>query len=212
MLLVNSRGSMTFRSKHAHVTAPAYMHRSGCTALEMLTAFKNHQPLLVLEGGMDINPKLYGEENLYSYYSDSRDADEIALFNAATELDIPILGICRGHQLLAAMYGGTLFQDLETQATGDHPYEHKLAFSDAAIELGFAQVQQSFPSGPGIVNSLHHQGIKRMPENGVALAQFNEIIEAVKYPRALGVQWHPELAGHLDLLDYLEIMFYDSTE
>lgn len=212
MLLINSRGSMTFRSKHAYVTAPVYMHQNEVTALEMFAALKEQQPLLVLEGGLDINPKLYGEENVHSYFNDGLDAREIALFNAATELDIPILGICRGHQLLAAMYGGSLFQDLEAQATGDHPYEHTLTFSEAAIEMGFAQVQQSFPSGPGMVNSLHHQGIKRMPENGVALAQFNGIIEAVKYPRALGVQWHPELAHHLDLLTYVEKMFYDSAK
>lgn len=212
MLLVNSQGSMRFHSDHKYINAPRYMYDRDITALEMLRLVLDQKPLVILEGGADINPKIYHAVNTHSYaINHRRDAFEIELYEAATHLGVPVLGICRGHQLLNALEGGTLYQDLEYEATGDHPGSHPIVFTAEAREQGFDRVMESFPYGAGTVNSYHHQGINRLAPTAIALATYKNVIEAVRFPRAIGVQWHPEFAGHLEMLDYCEAQFYAAT-
>lgn len=210
MLLIYSQNMYTF-SRHCgfeSVNAREMFY----DGLDLEAEFKKllpHKPLLVLEGGEDVNPKLYNEANLYSHFSRSRDAEEAQMYAAALVNDIPILGICRGHQLLNVLMGGTLYQDIGFQHPGGpHRGSHIIDYTDLALENGFATMQESFVYGPGIVNSYHHQGIKDLAPGGQVLATHKGLIEAVVYPRALSVQWHPEFEHHFDILHYIERMFY----
>jgi len=159
---------------------------------------------LLLIGGADLDPASYGQaatartEATYPL----RDEFELALVRAAFAADLPVLGICRGLQVMNAATGGTLHQHLTDAGFAEHralpgslgePTMHALA-----IEPG------SLPAAPlpETVNSHHHQGIDRVGEGGQIVARSvpDGLVEAVQWPRqryALGVQWHPE-AMHLD--------------
>jgi putative glutamine amidotransferase len=157
---------------------------------------------LVLTGGEDIHPSWYGAEPspLLSLPSRERDLFELALFAIARQREIPILGICRGIQLINVAMGGTLFQDLATERPGavDHRPEaprdarsHRVRLqpgSRAADAMGTTSVT---------VNSSHHQAVKDLAPGLLATAWTeDELIEAVETPAhtpwLLGVQWHPE--------------------
>lgn len=158
---------------------------------------------LVLQGGVDVAPPSYGEEPLRREWSGDkiRDDYEIELVEACLQQDRPILGICRGHQLLNVALGGTLVQDIPTQV--DTAIVHRCADKyhrvthEVAVESG-STLGQIYGVSSGRINSVHHQAIKdlgdglrveaRCPQDG--------IVEAVKLESdglyARGVQWHPE--------------------
>lgn len=149
---------------------------------------------LVLCGGGDIESTLYGQEDQGSCPPDQdRDQAELALFQAFYEAGKPILGICRGMQLINVALGGTLIQDL--------PPEQKIFHTSALGDL----VHPVFsPEGSALnklygpvfsVNSAHHQALDRLAD-GLEAAAWSEsgVIEAVELPGypMLGVQFHPE--------------------
>ena len=149
---------------------------------------------LVLCGGGDIESALYGQENQGSYPPDQdRDQAELALFQAFYEAGKPILGICRGLQLINVALGGTLIQDLppeqaifHTCPQGDlvHP-----VFSPEGSTLNKLY-------GPVLsVNSAHHQAVDRLGDGLRAIAWaesgFAEALDLPGYP-LLGLQFHPE--------------------
>ena len=159
-------------------------------------------------GGHDIFPGLYGCEVSASCgpVCSERDSMESMLFTEAViELDMPAFGICRGLQLFNVMLGGTLYQDLPTQYKGevsikheqDTPGEkctHNMHISRGSPLfklLGCEEVE---------VNSSHHQGICKMPQQLESMARADDgLIEAVYMPDrrfAWAVQWHPERALH----------------
>jgi putative glutamine amidotransferase len=157
---------------------------------------------LVLSGGEDIDPSWYGEKPspLLSPPSRERDLFELALFAVARQRGLPILGICRGIQLINVALGGTLFQDIPSERPGtvDHrpvasPYSrnHTVRLqpgSRAAGALGATSVT---------VNSSHHQAIKDLAPGLIASGwSGDELIEAAESepgaPWILAVQWHPE--------------------
>jgi gamma-glutamyl-gamma-aminobutyrate hydrolase PuuD len=198
-VILNSMGGMTFGECINLRNMPQEKLK------EAMRAYQGRS-FLLLEGGEDINPDLYGEENTHShYYGAWRDNHEIRCYHIARELSIPILGICRGHQLMAALEGGTLWQDIYTQIGVDHDYRHNIIFTDVAQTSGFLELMQSNPTGsPDRVNSLHHQGIKRMPLAGQVLATAPDgVVEAVLYPWGLSVQWHPEILGHIEMVEFM---------
>lgn len=202
--VLNSSGSFTF---------PDYVgfHQitlQGGTVRETMERHKGNA-ILLLEGGADISPGLYGEHNTHSYPSPFRDQREAEMYKIARELGIPILGICRGHQLMCALDGGALHQDIAHDLGKGHGGEHAILFTEAATESGFIDLMASNPRGrPNVVNSMHHQAIKRMPEHGVALAHHADgTPEAVLYPWGLSVQWHPEFMGHVEFLDFMRDTF-----
>lgn len=161
-------------------------------ALEALEGFSG----LVIPGGEDVTPSLYNEECTYSKKSDlESDLYDIALIKAARELKIPMLGICRGAQLINVERGGTLYQDIE-KSTGssihtrlDKPYEgvHNVKLVEGTL------LSKLFGTNTLRVNSLHHQGVKVLGEglSPLALADDN-LVEAFSGERTLGIQWHPE--------------------
>jgi putative glutamine amidotransferase len=163
---------------------------------------------LVLEGGSDMWPGSYGEEALRPEWNGDRVRDEyeIALTRAFVARGKPVLGICRGLQVLNVAFGGTLYQDITTQKPGALRHRDAALYDRNfhAIEIvPGTRLEQLYPQQTtAVVNSVHHQGIKdlapfmtveaRCPNDGM--------IEAIRYDNARGsvkswvaaVQWHPE--------------------
>lgn len=141
----------------------------------------------ILLGGADIDTKLYGEENNFAKgINPQRDAVETAIIGASLRQKTPMLGICRGMQLLTATFGGALYQDIYKQnRTTFHPYYHKVEYSGPLKNV----------APEAWVNSLHHQALRVLPSGFkiCARARQDDIVEAIWKPGVLGVQFHPEL-------------------
>ncbi|MEK9803083.1 MAG: gamma-glutamyl-gamma-aminobutyrate hydrolase family protein [Curvibacter sp.] len=167
---------------------------------------------LILQGGADVSPRAYGEEPLRPEWSGDpvRDAYELELVHEFMEADKPVLGICRGMQLLNVALGGSLYQDLRTQRpdTADHEsgqydqHMHAVRFSpDGRMSGWFGGL------AAGRVVSIHHQGVHRLGRDMVVEAESEDgVIEAIRWNGdsfVCGVQWHPEFHGQPDagLLD-----------
>jgi len=157
---------------------------------------------LLFTGGEDLHPAWYGAEPSPHLHPPSRERDlfELALLAAARQRELPILGICRGIQLINVALGGTLYQDLPTERPGSVHHEpgsarearsHSVRLepgSRAAAALGGTDVS---------VNSIHHQAVDRLGSGLVASGWSGDgLVEAVESPAGapwlLGVQWHPE--------------------
>jgi putative glutamine amidotransferase len=157
---------------------------------------------LLLTGGEDIHPSWYGTDPspLLSPPSQERDLFELALFAIARQRGLPILGICRGIQLINVALGGTLFQDLPSERPGrvDHsPAGSRNTRSHTVrIEPG-SRVAAALDATSITVNSFHHQAIKDLAPGLVATGWTeDDLIEAVESsnqaPWIMAVQWHPE--------------------
>jgi len=159
---------------------------------------------LLLTGGTDIYPGKYGKEIDTSrcWKPDfKRDSVEIALIYAALQQEKPILGICRGLQLLNVYLGGSLYIDLPTdldtiikhQCGNKYECYHNVTLAENSLLFEFTG------QSSGVVNSNHHQGIENLasPLVGIALTK-DGLIESIQWkdnsnkPFLLGVQWHPE--------------------
>jgi putative glutamine amidotransferase len=173
---------------------------------------------LVLQGGSDVSPTAYGEEPLRSEWSGDRmrDAYEMELLHEFLEAGKPVLGICRGMQLINVALGGSLFQDIATQrpdaALHESPAYDRHSHGVTFVEGG--QFARWFGQAEGgRVVSIHHQGIKTLGRNLVAEAFSVEdgIIEALRHTGrsfVAGVQWHPEFhhPGSAELLDCTPVL------
>jgi len=158
---------------------------------------------LVLAGGADLSPRSYGEEPLRPEWSGDpeRDAYELRLVEAARELGLPILGVCRGIQLLNVALGGRLYQDIVTQREQSLVHrdwhEYDALGHEIRIEPG-SWVSRAYGDATTLrVNSVHHQGLRELaaPLRATAWAP-DGVIEAVELQAShewiMGVQWHPE--------------------
>ncbi len=157
---------------------------------------------LLLTGGEDIDPAWYGADPSPHDQPPSRERDlfELALFATARQRELPILGICRGIQMVNVALGGTLFQHLPAQRPG--PVRHdpdggREARSHAVRLSGGSRAAQALGSTLLWVNSIHHQGVDRLGSGLVASGwSEDELVEAVESPAGapwlLAVQWHPE--------------------
>lgn len=190
-VLLNSMGYLTFSSAIDQITLAADIN----AACQQITGTTNG--VLLLEGGEDIHPGLYKEENRYSSFNYWRDCREIRLIEAAITAGVPIFGICRGHQLLAAHQGGSLYQDIYCDAGAEHNMYHLVRCSGPLREYNGADLLE--------VNSYHHQAVNRIPEGARVLATaLDGIVEALYYPElfAVTVQWHPEFVDDFELLNW----------
>ena len=159
---------------------------------------------LVLQGGADISPLAYGEQPLKPEWAGDamRDRYEIELVRAFTAARKPVLGICRGAQLINVALGGSLHQDVPAHRTDDYD----LHAHDVRLEPGSALARLYGETGPRRVVSIHHQAIKRLAPGLVVEARAADgLIEAVRGTGAsylCAVQWHPEFhAGRAGFLD-----------
>ncbi len=156
-------------------------------------------PGLLLPGGGDIEPALYGEERDPACGEPNalRDAAEPLLIHAFLKADKPILGICRGVQLMNVALGGTLYQDIKPLAQVPHN-DHWCKVHTVTVRRGTLLEKLLGPNAPKplLVNSQHHQAAKQIAP-GLVLSALSEdgFVEALEKPDAcfcLGVQWHPE--------------------
>ncbi|MGH7581494.1 MAG: gamma-glutamyl-gamma-aminobutyrate hydrolase family protein [Gemmatimonadales bacterium] len=157
---------------------------------------------LVLTGGEDVDPAWYNAERspLSNPPSRERDLFELALFAAARQRELPILGICRGIQLVNVALGGSLYQDLPSERPG--PLDHNRAGTRTdrshAIRLAPGSLAAEVLGATAIrVNSFHHQAIRDLAPGLVATGWSEdgliEVVEAAAgQPWMLAVQWHPE--------------------
>jgi putative glutamine amidotransferase len=183
-----------------------------------LRDYARHLDGLVLQGGADIAPQTYSEEVLRPEWSGdrSRDMYELELLHEFIEAGKPVLGICRGCQLINVAFGGSLYQDIATHVPEaiEHVNEqydknyHQIQFPSGSL-LGTLFAAQTTP----LVNSIHHQAIKNLGRDMAveAIAGSDNIIEAIRYRKApfvMGLQWHPEFhrAGAAELLDCTPIL------
>ena len=151
----------------------------------------------LLMGGVDVNPKLYGEKqgSFTDRPHEERDTQEMRLLKEALEKDIPILAICRGHQLLNVTMGGTLVQHIDDNA---HRWtdDGESSWHDLTFDPG--RLAGVYGPDPVKVNSRHHQGITRdrladgLRPVAVAHDDFVEAFESETHRWVTGVQWHPE--------------------
>ena len=161
---------------------------------------------ILLSGGGDINPLLLGEEPIPGLHGicPQRDEMELLLVREAYNRQIPILGICRGIQVLVAALGGTLYQDLNTQYSEapliKHDQDLDRAYASHSVKLeAKSTLAQLFPevAEKGLpVNSFHHQAVRTPgPLLRISARATDGVIEAVEsneFKSIIGVQWHPE--------------------
>src|SRR3954453_12671149 len=173
------------------------LHENPDQVLELLDG-------LILAGGADIDPGAYGAERHpeTNHTVPERDAFEIALARRAMERDIPLLGICRGMQLMNVARGGTLEQHLP-DSHGHHDHRRVLGtFDDADHDVRLAEGSLAHRAAGETIHatkSHHHQGIAAVGDGleVTGWAVMDELPEAVEDPElrfALGVQWHPGAA------------------
>ena len=158
----------------------------------------------LLSGGADIDAKYYGECNMpyNGEISPYRDHMEIFTARRAMEGNKPILGICRGIQVINVAMGGTLYQDVYSQIKGKELLKHSqeapkwYPTHDIHIERD-SRLWSCFMTESMNVNSFHHQAVKDVASGFVITARADDgIIESIESPEhifAVGVQWHPEL-------------------
>lgn len=175
---------------------------------------------LVLEGGSDVAPESYGETALRPEWKGDRirDVYEQELMREFLKQGKPVLGVCRGAQLINVAFGGTLFQDIELQVPQSLNHRNWDIYDQNFHQVEFTPGTKLAQLYPGIkaakINTIHHQGLKdlgkglkieaRSPDDGV--------IEAVRLDSAqdwvFAVQWHPEFHDSKDrtLLDSAPIL------
>jgi len=156
---------------------------------------------LLLAGGADIAPAGYGETPDHPDWAGQpeRDRFEVALYHASRERKKPVLGVCRGIQMINVAEGGSLWQDLVTQREGSEVHRSQELYDELGhslrVESGTV-LHEILGAEELEVNTIHHQGLKEIPSSLIPLAWSPDgIVEAVVHrdaPFTLGVQWHPE--------------------
>lgn len=161
---------------------------------------------LLLTGGADVNPCIYNQpaDTLRCYMHDRRDTIEINAIKKALKLKLPVLGVCRGEQILNVALGGSLIIDIPTDVnkdiihrkSGTYKCFHDINIIQESI-LGELSEELNVK-----VNSRHHQAVNRISDQLKAIAYSTDgVIEAIQWKEnsdksfLLGVQWHPEQMG-----------------
>jgi putative glutamine amidotransferase len=196
------------------VNTNGLLHPSNIT----LRHYARHLDGLVLQGGADVSPQTYSEAATRPEWGGDRARDlyELELLHEFVEAGKPVLGICRGCQLINVAFGGSLYQDVATNRPealahvhSDYDaHRHAIVFPPGS-SLGKMFPKQKRP----VVNSIHHQAVKELGRDIAveAMSDPDGIIEAIRYRRAdfvMGLQWHPEFhrAGGQELLDCTPIL------
>ena len=158
-----------------------------------------HYDLIIFTGGADINPAIYGQDaHPSTHFLQERDDSEMSVFNTIlidegsvrNIITDRVLGVCRGHQLLNAGFGGTLYQDLYSIGK-EHEGTHKIKWKD---DVGYdISPIKKFTC----INSMHHQAIKLLADGAIELGYepmtgINECVDFNQTIPCFGTQFHPE--------------------
>ncbi len=167
---------------------------------------------ILLSGGYDIHPLFYGEEphKLLDFVCPERDEYEIKVTKIAYELHKPLLGICRGLQLINVAFGGTLYQDLsqcQPKSELQHSQKANMYVASHTVDIAHhTQLYRIFGKESIRTNSFHHQAIKKIAPGCIVSATARdgiiEGIERIDRSFIIGVQWHPEMmiCKHVEML------------
>lgn len=174
-----------------------------CDREEELDFFLDTCDGFVLTGGQDVSPEVYGAKPSPQCGETAplRDRMDAYVLKQAVERDKAVLGICRGHQLMNAAYGGTIYQDLPTERPSevDHrmqpPYDGRAHAIRLESSAPLARLLRTEETG---VNSCHHQAVQKLAPVFRAMAYAPDgLVEAIYMPDkrfVWGVQWHPEFS------------------
>ena len=179
---------------------------------------------IIFSGGGDINPLLLGEEPIKELHSitPERDQQELLLARLAYDRQIPMLGICKGIQVINAALGGTNYQDIYTQMEGDHikhSQDQDRRYPSHQVNITKGSILEKLFGAELAVNSFHHQACKEpAPALKVTALGCDGVIEAVEsneFKSIMGVQWHPEtfiLRNNREMLPIFEWLVQESAE
>lgn len=183
-----------------------------------LRDYAKHLDGLVLQGGADVSPQSYSQSATRPEWNGDRARDmyELELLHEFIEAGKPVLGICRGCQLINVAFGGTLYQDIATDVPTAIAHVDD-AYDSHYHALRFPQGSTLAPMFTGnaepLVNSIHHQAVRELGRDLMveAVSGSDNIVEAIRYRKApfvMGLQWHPEFhrAGTPGVLDCTPIL------
>ena len=174
---------------------------------DTLRAIYEHLDGLLIPGGVDMDPRTYGESPSphLGVLDPARDATELQLTRWAIADGLPVLGLCRGAQVINVAAGGTLFQDIAAEIPGAQPHDLYPTKGFARTHLAHpvdltegTRLRDAFGAATAPVNSMHHQSVKRLGDGLVVSAVAPDgVVEAVEVADpskfVVGVQWHPEV-------------------
>jgi len=168
-----------------------------------LRAYADALDGLLLQGGNDVAPETYGEAPIAPQWHGDRVRDryEMELFEAFIGAGKPVLGICRGCQLINVAFGGTLYQDIPTQLPEAGAHHDAQLYDRQLHGVRLVPGTQLAALYPGLaratINSIHHQSVKELGRDLVveARADDDDMVEAIRWrgpSYVFGIQWHPE--------------------
>jgi putative glutamine amidotransferase len=173
--------------------------------VDQMKMFLGQMDAFVLQGGNDVAPETYGDKpiNDGAWKGDIyRDEFELEILDYAIKNDKPVFGICRGAQLMNVYFGGTLYQDIQTQNPTAIKHRDAVAYDQLTHDANIKPntfMSKLIGADKVYINSIHHQGIKDLGKNVEALASCADdgITEAIQWTgveegKVMGVQWHPE--------------------
>jgi putative glutamine amidotransferase len=177
-----------------------------------VAGFVEHLDGLLLSGGEDVSPELYDQRVRRPEWAGNprRDRFELALFEAFAARDRPILGVCRGHQVLNVALGGTLHQDLVEDGRVTDPHRDPVRYCRLRHDVRLRRPGYLFDLygvEGAAVNTVHHQAVDVLGDDLEVLAESHDgLVEAVRHRSlrwAVGVQWHPEWILESDVAEGL---------
>jgi putative glutamine amidotransferase len=177
-----------------------------------LSAYAELLDGLVLQGGADLAPESYGETPLSPDWAGDRIRDRygIDLFNAFVQVGKPVIGICRGCQLINVALGGTLYQDISTQIGGSEVHADRALYDRVLHDIDFVEgsgLARLYPDRRHTqVNSIHHQAIKDLGKDVIIEAHSarDGIVESIRWDGpsyAFGMQWPTEFLAERQYSD-----------
>lgn len=156
---------------------------------------------LILSGGHDVNPLEWGEEPSHKLGDilPERDKFDITLMKIANEMQLPVLGICRGEHIIAVANGGSLYQDLSFVDGWyiKHNQAHLSNIATHSVDVDKDSKLHEILGEKAMTNSFHHLGVKDVPKGYKVVATAKDgLVEAIEKEGehfVLGIQWHPEM-------------------